>query len=177
MGRRQRGCVSGEIRVFGPSPRKPLKTGSRSRRPRHVREPQRRNPAAASCLSRAQSRLPNRAGIHDFVMAITAGKGFAWHRPGADGVTVGPMERFVRHENIKRYRKLLLETTDNAERRLIQKLLTAEEQKKSRQTPHCPCSPPMRCARTPVRDFLLCAKRFVRWWQAHALPSELWSRQ
>jgi hypothetical protein len=39
------------------------------------------------------------------------------------------MERFVRHENIKRYRKLLLETTDNAERRLIQKLLTAEEQK------------------------------------------------
>jgi len=39
------------------------------------------------------------------------------------------MERFIRHENIKRYRKLLLETKDNAERRLIQKLLTAEEQK------------------------------------------------
>ena len=38
------------------------------------------------------------------------------------------MERFIRHENIKRYRKLLLETKDDAERRLIQKLLTAEEQ-------------------------------------------------
>jgi hypothetical protein len=62
-------------------------------------------------------------------MAITAGKAFAWHRPGADGVTVGPMERFVRHENIKRYRKLLREAEDDAERRLIQKLLTEEEQK------------------------------------------------
>ena len=39
------------------------------------------------------------------------------------------MERFVRHENIKRYRKLLLEAKDDAERRLIQKLLTEEEQK------------------------------------------------
>lgn len=39
------------------------------------------------------------------------------------------MERFVRRENIKRYRKLLLEAKDDAERRLIQKLLTEEEQK------------------------------------------------
>jgi hypothetical protein len=39
------------------------------------------------------------------------------------------MERFIRHENIKRYRKLLLEVKDDAERRLIQKLLTEEEQK------------------------------------------------
>jgi hypothetical protein len=39
------------------------------------------------------------------------------------------MERFVRHENIKRYRKLLREAEDDAERGLIQKLLTEEEQK------------------------------------------------
>jgi hypothetical protein len=39
------------------------------------------------------------------------------------------MERFVRRENIKRYRKLLLEAKDDAERRLIQTLLTEEEQK------------------------------------------------
>jgi len=39
------------------------------------------------------------------------------------------MERFVRRENIKRYRKLLLEAKGNAERRLIQRLLTEEEQK------------------------------------------------
>src|SRR5262249_56389658 len=45
--------------------------------------------AQATCLSRTQSRLPNRAGIHDFVMAITAGKAFVWHRPAVDGVTVG----------------------------------------------------------------------------------------
>src|SRR5262249_55856455 len=39
------------------------------------------------------------------------------------------MERFIRRENIKRYRKLLLEAKDEAERRLIQRLLTEEEQK------------------------------------------------
>jgi hypothetical protein len=39
------------------------------------------------------------------------------------------MERFIRYENIKRYRKLLREAEDDAERRLIQKLLTEEEQK------------------------------------------------
>jgi hypothetical protein len=44
------------------------------------------------------------------------------------------MERFVRHENIKRYRKLLLEAKDDAERRLIQKLLTEEEQKEPRES-------------------------------------------
>jgi hypothetical protein len=44
------------------------------------------------------------------------------------------MERFVRHENIKRYRKLLLEVKDDAERRLIQKLLTEEEQKEPRES-------------------------------------------
>jgi hypothetical protein len=41
------------------------------------------------------------------------------------------MERFVRRENIKRYRKLLLEAKDEAERRLIQKLLMEEEQKRT----------------------------------------------
>jgi hypothetical protein len=34
------------------------------------------------------------------------------------------MERFIRRENIKRYRKLLRDAKDEAERRLIQKLLT-----------------------------------------------------
>ena len=39
------------------------------------------------------------------------------------------MDRFVRRENIKRYRKLLCETKDEAGRRLIQNLLIKEEQK------------------------------------------------
>jgi len=39
------------------------------------------------------------------------------------------MERFLRRENIKRYRKLLHDAKDEAERRLIQKLLTEAEQK------------------------------------------------
>jgi len=39
------------------------------------------------------------------------------------------MERFVRRENIKRYRKLLREADHGAGRRLIQKLLMEEEQK------------------------------------------------
>jgi hypothetical protein len=41
------------------------------------------------------------------------------------------MERFIRRENIKRFRKLLLEAKDDAERRRIQKLLIKEEQKES----------------------------------------------
>ena len=39
------------------------------------------------------------------------------------------MERFVRRENIRRYRKLLRETDDEAERRHILMLLKEEEQK------------------------------------------------
>ena len=39
------------------------------------------------------------------------------------------MDRFIRRENIKRYRKLLCETKDEAGRRLIQNLLIKEEQK------------------------------------------------
>ena len=65
-------------------------------------------------------------------MAVTAGKRFAWHRPSMDLGPLGQstaMERFIRRENIKRYRKLLLEAKDDAERRLILKLLTEEEQK------------------------------------------------
>jgi hypothetical protein len=65
-------------------------------------------------------------------MAVTAGKSLAWHRPDIDLGPLGQstaMERFVRRENIKRYRKLLLEAKDDAERRLIQTLLTEEEQK------------------------------------------------
>jgi hypothetical protein len=41
------------------------------------------------------------------------------------------MERFIRRENIKRYRKLLREVKDDPGRRLIQKLLLEEEQKES----------------------------------------------
>jgi hypothetical protein len=39
------------------------------------------------------------------------------------------MERFIRRENIKRYRKLLRDVNDEPGRRLIQKLLLEEEQK------------------------------------------------
>jgi len=39
------------------------------------------------------------------------------------------MERFVRRENIKRYRKLLREANDEADRRHILMLLKEEEQK------------------------------------------------
>src|SRR5262249_54871771 len=39
------------------------------------------------------------------------------------------MERFVRRENIKRYRRLLREMDDDAERRRISMLLKEEEQK------------------------------------------------
>ncbi len=46
------------------------------------------------------------------------------------------MDRFLRRENIKRYRRLLLEANDGAERRLIQKLLIEEEKKEAAsQTP------------------------------------------
>jgi hypothetical protein len=41
------------------------------------------------------------------------------------------IERFIRRENIKRFRKLLLEATDDAERRRIQQLLIEEEHKES----------------------------------------------
>jgi hypothetical protein len=39
------------------------------------------------------------------------------------------MDRFIRRENIKRYRKRLREVKDEAERCQIQKLLMEEEQK------------------------------------------------
>jgi hypothetical protein len=41
------------------------------------------------------------------------------------------MDRFVRRENIKRYRNLLREANEEAERRLIRKLLIEEEQKEA----------------------------------------------
>ncbi len=37
------------------------------------------------------------------------------------------MERFIRRKNIERYRKLLAETTDAAQRRKLEKLLAEEE--------------------------------------------------
>ncbi|HVZ52075.1 MAG TPA: hypothetical protein VG986_08925 [Pseudolabrys sp.] len=39
------------------------------------------------------------------------------------------MENFVRRQNIERYRRLLAETVDEAERRRIRKLLAEEEAK------------------------------------------------
>jgi hypothetical protein len=39
------------------------------------------------------------------------------------------MERFVHHANIERFRKLLNETTDEAQRRRLLKLLAEEEAK------------------------------------------------
>lgn len=37
------------------------------------------------------------------------------------------MEKFIHRENIERYRKLLAQTTDETERRMIEKLLAEEE--------------------------------------------------
>ena len=47
------------------------------------------------------------------------------------------MERFLRRENIKRYRRLLREAKDEAGRRLIQKLLSEEEQKEVTSLSRC----------------------------------------
>ena len=65
-------------------------------------------------------------------MAVTAARALAWHvhSVGANG-RGAPMERFIRRENIKRFRKLVLEAKDDAERRRIQQLLIEEEQKES----------------------------------------------
>jgi rubrerythrin len=46
------------------------------------------------------------------------------------------MEQFVSQQNIERYRKLLDRSTDEAQRRMISKLL-AEEQEKFRQVNGC----------------------------------------
>jgi hypothetical protein len=54
------------------------------------------------------------------------------------------MERFIRRENIKRYRKLLRDAKDEAERRLIQKLLTEAEQKGSAEKTPSPSIVPVR---------------------------------
>ena len=55
-------------------------------------------------------------------------------------VGVRRMERFLRRENIKRYRRLLREAKDEAGRRLIQKLLSEEEQKEVTSLPPTVCS-------------------------------------
>src|SRR5262245_56898113 len=77
----------------------------------------------------------------------------------------GPMERFVRHENIKRYRKLLLEAKDDAERRLIQKLLTEEEQKEPPDS-SLPMLPANAMREHPRAGLFTVRQRFFRWWQA-----------
>jgi hypothetical protein len=68
-------------------------------------------------------------------MAVTAARVPAWQRHsvgvGGPAGQSRAMERFIRRENIKRFRKLLLEVKDDAERRRIQKLLLEEEQKQS----------------------------------------------
>jgi hypothetical protein len=58
------------------------------------------------------------------------------------------MQQFIRRENIKRYRKLLRDAKDEAERRLIQKLLTEAEQEE----PAAPTSwPSIACAPSSSR--------------------------
>jgi hypothetical protein len=44
---------------------------------------------------------------------------------------ISPVPRFIRRENVKHYRQLLEQTTDETERQRILKLL-AEEEKKQR---------------------------------------------
>jgi hypothetical protein len=48
------------------------------------------------------------------------------------------MERFIRRENIKRYRKLLREVEDESERERILKLLADEERKEQKAEPIAP---------------------------------------
>jgi len=52
------------------------------------------------------------------------------------------MERFIRRENIKRYRKLLREAKDDVERRRILKLLAEEERKEQKAGLTAPGSKP-----------------------------------
>ena len=70
------------------------------------------------------------------------------------------MERFIRRENIKRFRKLLLEATDDAERRRIQQLLIEEEHQGvgGRDGLTLDRAPPDRAP--PTRCFLLALARF-----------------
>lgn len=46
------------------------------------------------------------------------------------------MERFIRNENIRRYRRLLEEEKNEDKRAVIRKLLAAEEAKDVPATPH-----------------------------------------
>jgi hypothetical protein len=56
---------------------------------------------------------------------------------------VGVMESFVHRQNIEHYRKLLAETTDEVQRRLLLKLLAEEEAKDLSASPNGgPKSPP-----------------------------------
>jgi hypothetical protein len=76
------------------------------------------------------------------------------------------MERFIRRENIKRYRKLLLEAKDEAERRLIQKLLTEEEQKElaaEAPSPSTPRAPHLSSWHMPALTVLGRADQVRRW--------------
>jgi hypothetical protein len=67
------------------------------------------------------------------------------------------MERFIRRENIKRFRKLLLETNDDAERRRIQKLLIEEEQKEAAAETPSPSTAPRMSDVSPRRSPALTA--------------------
>ena len=71
------------------------------------------------------------------------------------------MERFIRRENIKRFRKLLVEATDDAERRRIQQLLIEEEQKESTAETASPSTAPRLTAPT-ARCFFLALTRVDR---------------
>lgn len=52
------------------------------------------------------------------------------------------MERFIRRRNIERYRRLLAQTVDEAERRLIASLLAAEEAREAADPASPPSTPP-----------------------------------
>ncbi|MGP0094994.1 MAG: hypothetical protein ACLPKB_34330 [Xanthobacteraceae bacterium] len=45
------------------------------------------------------------------------------------------MEEFIHRQNLEHYRKLLAETTDDARRRLLEKLLAEEEVRVNQKTP------------------------------------------
>jgi hypothetical protein len=48
------------------------------------------------------------------------------------------MDKFVKRENIRHYRRLIEQTTDESERRRLEKLLTDEEARECLEAPHRP---------------------------------------
>jgi len=59
-------------------------------------------------------------------------------RPSPGRHDRSPMDKFVKRENIRHYRKMLEQATDEAERRRLSKLLADEEGRDSLDAPHRP---------------------------------------